>query len=744
MKSSVAGGSVHRVLLVVAWLGPAASSASAGDGSSTSRIAALEKKLHLQSNRIADLERTVPKEFEVTHYNVLADQAGRNTVPWFCYGAEVTKKERLELHRRFYAEGDKNKRLEDKGWPTWAEGVLSPERIAAVEACELSTFAWERRKWRLWHEVASHRVGFRDRAPDIITLAECDHFDDFWSVQFESNGYKATWRKRPRRSARDGCAIAWRDSTFELVAEGGFDFGSKRDATAPDRTCCFALLRWRRDPSVRLLIATTHLERDPESTDADISRGFQYGAIFREMLAFAGAHDAEDVPVVLTGDLNAKDCDELAGIARALVRLLKSPTHPLLWSVMDAPTSATTVTESRHLRIDYILFQSAAIALTGIGRMPRLSAPIPDADHASDHLPVSARLVLRTHWEQVEGDARQWLACISGTTTVRPLSGDALRLAFDFFDKDGSGLVSQVELEAGMTTLGYPGLDTSAIHAALIRAQCHPRTESDELYDVPTVRAPAAGSGFGSGGSGFGSGGSSGGSGSSGSSDSRRGGDSSDCGIGSAPASIDGAPAEVTATWEVSFWAEAEERSWAIDHEAFVQVYTDSVQRRSSTMARQLEKAFRAFDVWDTGVLSQNELRDALRRMASAPLDEDALDEVLLELGAAYQEGLSLPGHQAITSMRAMAHTRCPHTHSHGTRAHIGPSPVCVCSQIVLRLDDGSVHEDGQGPLARRRLNGAAENERTGSCVQSVRVKRVSWRLEYDTASECKINFLAH
>jgi len=39
------------------------------------------------------------------------------------------------------------------------------------------------------------------------------------------------------------------------------------------------------------------------------------------MLAFAHQHNAMDVPVVLTGDLNAKDCDELAGIARALVRL---------------------------------------------------------------------------------------------------------------------------------------------------------------------------------------------------------------------------------------------------------------------------------------------------------------------------------------------------------------------------------------------------------------------------------------
>ena len=40
----------------------------------------------------------------------------------------------------------------------------------------------------------------------------------------------------------------------------------------------------------------------------------RYGAIFRGLLAFAGEHGAEDSPVVLTGDLNAKDGDEPARI----------------------------------------------------------------------------------------------------------------------------------------------------------------------------------------------------------------------------------------------------------------------------------------------------------------------------------------------------------------------------------------------------------------------------------------------
>ena len=420
------------------------------EDTSAERLAALESRLKTAEDRVSDLERVTPKEFEIVHYNVLAGQAGTNMQPWFCYGADVSRAERRELHRRFYASGDEFKRSPTKGWPQWAEGILSPDRIAAVEAYDEDIFKWKRRRERLWRQISTHQVGCRVRSPDVVTLAECDHFDDFWKGQFETAGYDAVWRKRPREGSRDGCAIAWRSSTFDLVDYNGFDFGSKMGSKTPDRTCLFALLRWRRDPSVKLLVATTHLARNPESEAANFARGFQYGSIFRELLAFAGAHDAEEVPVVLTGDLNAKDCDELAGIARALVRLLSSPTHPLLWSVMDAPTPPTTITEERHLRIDYVLYQSASLSLTGVGHVPKLTMPIPDARHPSDHLPVSARLLIKPHWAQVEEDARQWLAAVSGTTSVRPLSGDALRLAFTYFDKDATGQVSLVQLEAGM------------------------------------------------------------------------------------------------------------------------------------------------------------------------------------------------------------------------------------------------------------------------------------------------------
>lgn len=437
-----------------------------------SRVLAQDALLERLTERTADLERYAAKEFEVLHYNVLANHSGTNMLPWFCYGANVTKAEREEMHQRFYAPGpDGMKQERGKGWPRWAVGVLSPERIAAVEAYNDAYFQWENRCERLYQAVRSHHVGCREREPDIITLAECDCYDSFWRARLAQGGFDSTWRKRPRNVSADGCAIAWRARTFGLLATGGYDFGSSMSRTA-DRTCLFTLLHWRRDPTVRLLVATTHLARNPDSARQLLARGYQYGSLFRELLSFAHRHNAMDVPVVLTGDLNAKDCDELAGIARALAMLLSSPTHPLLWSVVDAPTPATTVTEERHLRIDYVLYQSESLSLTGISNLPRLRSPIPNAVHPSDHLPVSARLVIRPHWARIEDDARQWLACVSGNTAVRPLSGDALRTAFTFFDKAGTGLVSPLQLEAGLQSLGFPGLDSSTVRAALRQAGC--------------------------------------------------------------------------------------------------------------------------------------------------------------------------------------------------------------------------------------------------------------------------------
>ena len=276
-----------------------------GRGSVRRTLEQLVATVESQAQRISDLERVTPKEFEIVHYNVLADHASSNLNPWFLYGANVTADERKDLTRRFYA-GDVRgfKDAPNKGWPTWALEVLSPERRALLEQYDVDHFSWDARRERLWEAIRSVQVGARQRSPDLITLAECDHYDDYWVQQLLEGGYESVWRRRPRRGCKDGSAIAWRASTFSLVAQGGFDFGNSladERKQKMDRTCLFTLLRWNRDPSSRLLVATTHLARDPESAKQRYARGFQYGVIFRELLAFAGEHGAENVPVVLTG-----------------------------------------------------------------------------------------------------------------------------------------------------------------------------------------------------------------------------------------------------------------------------------------------------------------------------------------------------------------------------------------------------------------------------------------------------------
>ena len=60
--------------------------------------------------------------------------------------------------------------------------------LAVVSAYDRDVFQWHVRRDKLFERVAWHRVGCRERSPDVITLAECDHYDDFWRERFEQTG----------------------------------------------------------------------------------------------------------------------------------------------------------------------------------------------------------------------------------------------------------------------------------------------------------------------------------------------------------------------------------------------------------------------------------------------------------------------------------------------------------------------------------------------------------------------------
>ena len=533
------------------------------------KVSDLERRLAELEKRTADLERVAPSEFSLTHYNVLADQYASNLQPWFLYGGDVTDDERDQLLQKFY-ERDADGVLVNKGWPNWA-GLLSPERQAAIEAQDANNFAWGPRSIKLWEELEAANS-------DLITLAECDHYEDFWQGRLNAAGYGSVWRQRPREASRDGCLIGWRDATFELIAEGGCavgdSFGEQQQGRL-DRTLLLALLRFRRCPSERVLIATTHLARNPEKREQDLRRGYQYGLLFRELLAFAQAHDAVDVPCIITGDLNAQSVDDLSGLTKAVAIACGGveEVHPIISCVQDAPTPPTTKTDARCFRIDYVLYQSTKLRLIKVGAIPPLLEPMPNERMPSDHVPVSVKFAFRSPHSQLEADARQWLNAMSDARSVRPLSAAELRRAFAFFDKDGSEIITPIELAAGMQSLNYgasSNLSAQRVREAVREAASI--TSDGLLDDDEDALAPDAGG----------------------------------CGGGS-----DAAP---------------------IRYDEFARAYMRRAYFAESSSFIQLRIAFTAFDMDGDGVLTVSEFEDAMKRVAPQEIDEVAMQQLIREL----------------------------------------------------------------------------------------------------------------
>ena len=139
--------------------------------------------------------------FTVTHYNVLARAYGSNFQPWFLYtNPPVTSEQRRSLEEiwRSCPEGSVYSVSRER-FLGWASKVLSREQVEGLERYERQHFAWATRKWRLVDKIL-------ENDPDIITLAECDSYEDFFKVQLKARGdYDSSWVQRPGH--QDGACI---------------------------------------------------------------------------------------------------------------------------------------------------------------------------------------------------------------------------------------------------------------------------------------------------------------------------------------------------------------------------------------------------------------------------------------------------------------------------------------------------------------------------------------------------------
>ena len=108
-----------------------------------------------------------------------------------------------------HVEKDADGRYLNVGFEKYTAGVLTEEEQAAVRKVDEECFAWERRGPLLCSTIWKHGA-------DVISLVECDEFE-YFKKYLGPRGYDGRWRKRPRRSSLDGCAVFWRTAVFELA-----------------------------------------------------------------------------------------------------------------------------------------------------------------------------------------------------------------------------------------------------------------------------------------------------------------------------------------------------------------------------------------------------------------------------------------------------------------------------------------------------------------------------------------------
>jgi len=196
-------------------------------------------------------------------------------------------------------------------------------------------------------------------------------------------------------------------------------------------------------------------------------RARQAAQLLKHLTDFAQRHKADDVPVVLVGDMNAQHFGEIRGIARTVFQVSGHPCHSFLFNCADVPTGPTSMTDCRQVRIDAIMFPPKQLKVLGI-YVPDLKNKIPDETQPSDHVCIRTKFEVKADHRKLFECALSWLECVMGESRIMPMTEKDIQRAFTFFDRDGSGFITQENLQDScldMENVAFPPEKQSALLA---------------------------------------------------------------------------------------------------------------------------------------------------------------------------------------------------------------------------------------------------------------------------------------
>ncbi len=231
--------------------------------------------------------------------------------------------------------------------------------------------------WRMpavVHQVAS--IG-----TDVLCLQEVE-LGAFAALKHRltSLGYAAE-HARKRGSKPDGCAIFYREDTFELLATRVIEYADGAEGQA--NSGHIALVVLLRAGKRVVAVANTHLSWDPPDTPTTAKVGQRQALqLLKESWSLAASSDG----TLLCGDLNATPESDI-------VALLENAGFRYSHAGLEHAYTCKVNTEAKM--IDYLFYSPAFRAEPQSILQISDRTILPSSDQPSDHLPIAARFLWR-------------------------------------------------------------------------------------------------------------------------------------------------------------------------------------------------------------------------------------------------------------------------------------------------------------------------------------------------------------